>query len=361
MSEKRSNTLSIARSLRMAVVALFALQASEAFAQLTISTPIYNGLGCSGGIYGPQVQVGSYVVATTSTPPTFVQVDDFVSSTLQLGTDCSRQTTYTFIKPDNYKAFHQDQLNAATQVYNLLQLTSAVSGGLPSTLSQALPQTPAGQTISGVLGSLGSIRGGPGAVAVSILGIFESAYWFDKMSIEQYLINDPPDLNYTQLFRYSNALMPTDLDLTTVQTAFLQTGFADLTQLLETQQGELLSLERAWGAFQAGDVTDADAQIAAYLNFTAAYDSLAPVAGDWMGSVQQFLQVNNFDTAVQDPSNFYAALDTGAQALGGNPGAGPPDVSVPEPAGLDDCAIALAVCGFLLIQKPRGARRKASV
>lgn len=308
----------------------------SAWADVTITGPINNG--CTTGPGLSTTYSTSYVVA--SSPSEFTQVDVYklFSNGTTFDRICYMETVYSFGKSAAQRQQYQQALTNAQIGLNSVNMTGALNGGIGSLtdviqgyigsfvsncLTGDLSPCPNAGRVGATIGialTLGiASRGGLISLTAATAIAFATTYYTAKIAIAQQQLNDPPDPNYSELFTYSGATLPAIAGLSASDQQYFSTGFAQITQMLEALQGNMVSTERAWGAFAAGDVANADKQLAAAAAFAADYTRLAPLAGAWFASVPTYVSSQGADAGIADVTQIYTALETTAQELGAAP------------------------------------------
>jgi len=161
--------------------------------------------------------------------------------------------------------------------------------------------------------------GGIAATTVGLISISAAGYlslmggFFAETEIQQRrLAADPPDSNYTQIYQPGPAAAAFDLGLGADVNSNFNNGVDLLTALLDSQQGELTSIEREQGALLAGDTADALAQTQAAQNFALEYETESLAAGNWFGDLPALLDPYLFEGGFSNIDLFDQSVDQAA-------------------------------------------------
>jgi len=225
------------------------------------------------------------------------------------------------------------ELNAVAALMSLNGLKSGLVGllaNVQSLLTQVLGSndtrwaTVVLTTVSIMVAAL--IGGGPGLLLAAAVALM-SAY----LSVGQYtaekLANDPPDMGYEEVYSYSTEPIEFDLGLGGGVNDFYAEGAGYLVSVLEAQQGQLASMERAEGAFLQGDMQALAMQMLALDGFYDDYGLYSSLFGDWLTRLPSFLISNGVE--VLDPDLLALASISKRTSATLDPGH-----SVPEPSTL---------------------------
>lgn len=222
-------------------------------------------------------------------------------------------------------AMHRDnalraQARLATlSLFGTLSGAGSINDAVHSFLGSAIQDIPGNKwgTIFSVMFTtvFAGLVGGPLGLGVATAYALMTAYYEAIRVVETKLANDPPDPNFNEIYQYSNAMFPSALGLGNHVDKYFQNGFSALTRHIECLQGQLTSNERAQGALQAGATAAVLAQSAARDRFVADCVQHAQAAGEWIGSLPDFLSSNGLDTGIPNIALAYGVFDETAAQL----------------------------------------------
>lgn len=201
-------------------------------------------------------------------------VTNLISSSLTINT-ATLPTPPTISEIE--KARHADAAATANAKLATLDLFSSLSSLGGKDMAEAVvnflaswtgsSDTSWAQGVAIVTGILAAgLFGGPLGLGVATTYALMGAYYANVASIEQRLANDPPDPNFTEVFGYSEATLPS-LGIDPVAQTYLENLTDGLGASLQSRQGYLTAIERAQGSYLAGDSASLDLQLAAYKTF----------------------------------------------------------------------------------------------